>query len=341
MRKFGLICTGFILVFLTMGTSQDNIYKVQKIVKAGGAGGYDYVYADSDGRKLYIARTGIQNRITVFDLDTLVLIDEISNINAHGVAVSAKSGHGFATSKPVAMWDTKTFNLIKTIEVDGSPDGILYDGFNDRVYIFSHKVPNVTVINASDGSVAGKVDLGGAPEQAVSDGKGHIYVDIEDRDNIAVIDANSSVTAHYDLAGKGGTCAGLAIDMKNQILFVACRDPQTMVILSAADGMIISVLPIGKGTDGAAFNSNTMEVFSSQSDGTLTVIKENSPNSFAVEQNLITMQNAKTLTLDSKTDKIILIAAEFAPPPEAQKQGKRPQHGPMIPESFCIIEVGK
>jgi DNA-binding beta-propeller fold protein YncE len=235
------------------------------------------------------------------------------------------------------MWDAKTLAMIKTIDVDGAPDGLLYDSFNDRVYILSHRAPNATVINASDGSVAGTIDLGGAPEQAVTDGKGKIYVDIEDKGNIAVIDAKTmTVTAHYDLQGKGGVCAGLAMDVKNQILFAACRNPQTMVILKAADGTILDTLPIGAGTDGAAFNPATMEAFSSQGDGTLTIIKENSPSSFAVEQNLKTMPGAKTLTFDPKTNHILLIAAEFGAPP-AGGRGR----GQMVPDSFTILVVGK
>lgn len=342
MRRSGFFIAAVIFMLPVICAAQDNLYKVEKIIKAGGTGGYDYVYADSDGRKLYAARTGKENRLMVFDLDTLKLLAEISNINAHGVAVSAKSGHGFASSKPVAMWDTKTLGLLKTIEVEGNPDGILYDGFNDRVYIFSHKIPNATVINASSGSVIGTIDLGGAPEQAVTDGKGHVYVDIEDRNNIAVIDAcNLTVISHYNLAGRGGKCAGLAIDPKNQILFAACRDPQTMVILSAVNGKIISALPIGKNSDGAVFNPDTMEAFSSQSDGTLTIVKENNPAGFIIEQNLLTMPNAKTLTLDAKTGRIFLIAAEFSPLPAVQEKGKHPQHGPMVPDSFSIIEVSK
>src|SRR6202043_1148023 len=128
-------------------------------------------------------------------------------------------------------WDTKTLATIKTIDVEGGPDGILYDPFNGRVWVFSHRAPNATVINAADGSVVGTVDLGGAPEQAVTDGKGHLYVDIEDKDNIAVVDAKTlKMTKQYDLSGKGGGPAGLAFDVKNHILFAACHDPQTMVI---------------------------------------------------------------------------------------------------------------
>jgi len=290
-------------------------YKVIKTAKVGGAGGFDYVNADEAGRRLYVARSGAGARITVFDLDTLEPAGEIPNVSAHGAVVSPKSNHGFASSKPVVMFDSETLAVIKTIDVDGNPDGLMYDPFNDRVYVLSHRAPNATVINAADGSIVGTIDLGGAPEQAASDGKGHIYVDIEDKANIAVVDAKTlTVTTHYDLEGKGGVCAGLALDVKNNILFAACRNPQMMVILNASDGKIITALPIGQGTDGAGFNPNTREAFSSQGDGTLTVIRETSPSSFEVEQNVPTMRTAKTMTLDLKTNRILLIAADFAAP---------------------------
>jgi len=315
-------------------------YKILKTAKVGGAGGFDYIYADAAGRKLYIPRTGDPPRVTVFDLDTLAPVGEIANANARGAAVDAASGHGFASSKPVVMWDTKTLATIKTIDAQGGPDGILGDA--GRIYIFSHMAPNATVINAKDGSIIGTIDLGGAPEQAVSDGAGHLYVDIEDKGNIAVVDTKTlTVAGHYDLAGKGGGCAGLAMDVKNKILFAACREPQGMVVLSAEDGKIITTLPIGKGVDGAVFNSETMEVFSSQGDGTLTVIKESSPTSFAVEQTVQTPPRAKTLTLDSNTGHILVMTAEFAPPATPTAPNGRPNRGTMVPDSFSIIVVGK
>src|SRR4029077_10761443 len=147
---------------------------------------------------------------------------------------------------------------------------------DQRAYILSHAAPHVTAINAKDGSVIGTVDIGGMPEQAASDGKGHLYIDVEDKENIAVVDTKTlAVTAHYDVTGKGGTCAGLAMDVKNRILFASARIPANMVILNPDDGKIVTPLPIGGLTDGAEFNPNTMEAFSSQGDGTLTIIKEN------------------------------------------------------------------
>ncbi len=345
MRRFYVVLAGIATLGM-IGSAQSGKgsgpYHVLKTAKVGGEGGFDYVYADADGRRLYIARTGTTPRITVFNLDTLEPAGEIPSASAHGAAVDPKSHRGFATSKPVVMWDTQTMAVVKSIDVDGGPDGIMFDPFNQRVYVFSHRAPNATVIDAKDGSVLGTIDLGGAPEQAATDGKGHIYVDIEDKGNIAVVDAKTmKVTAHYDLQGKGGVCAGLALDAKNHVLFAACRNPQTMVMLNAEDGKILDALPIGQGTDGAVFNPKTMEAFSSQGDGTLTIIKENSPASFVVEQNLETMRTAKTLTLDAKTGHILLIAAEFGAAPTPPPAGGRGGRGQMVAGSFSILVVGK
>jgi DNA-binding beta-propeller fold protein YncE len=226
MRLYCLVLTAGLAIAALPAGAQDGPYKVLKTAKVGGAGGFDYVYADSAGRRLYIPRTGNPARVTVFNLDTLEPAGEIAG-NARGAAVDPKSGHGFASSKPVVMWDTKTLATIKTIEVQGGPDGILFDPFNERVWVFSHGAPNATVIDSKDGSVVGTVDLGGAPEQAATDGKGRLYVDIEDKDNVAVVDAKTmKVTGNYPLEGRGGTPAGLALDVKNHILFVACRNPR-------------------------------------------------------------------------------------------------------------------
>jgi DNA-binding beta-propeller fold protein YncE len=321
--------------------AQDGPYKVLGTTKVGGPGGFDYVTADSNGRRLYVARSGPEGHVAVFDLDTLKPVGDIPKTSAHGAVVDSKYGHGIAASKPVTFFDAKTLAVIKTLDVQGNPDGYLSDPFNNRLYILSHAAPNVSVIDPKDGTILGTIDIGGAPEQAVTDGKGHLYIDIEDKDAIAVIDAATmKMTGKYDVSSKGGGCAGLAIDAKNGILFAACRDKKNMIILSAKDGKILTDLPIGNGSDGATFNPKTMEAFSSQGDGTLTVIKENSPTSFVVEQTVKTPIRAKTLTLDTKTGKIYLIAAEYAAAPPAEA-GQRPARPAMVPDSFMIITVGK
>jgi hypothetical protein len=332
-----------LMAAVTFGVAaQESPYKVLRTDRVGGTGGFDYVYADEAERALYIARAGNPGRISVFNLDTLEPVGEMQNISAHGVAVSARSHHGFSSSKPVVMWDAKTLAPIKTIDVDGAPDGIFSDSFSNRVYVFSHTPPHVTVINASDGSTAGTIDLGGAPEQAASDGNGLIYVDIVDKDRIAVIDTTTmTVRSRFELAGAGGACAGLAMDVMNQVLFASCRRPNAMVMVSAVDGKILASLPIGQGTDGAAFNPATSEAFSSQGDGTLTVIKESSPTGFTVEQNVQTMRGARTLTLDARTGRIFVVSAEFGPPPVTPMQGGSSQRGPVLPGSFSILVVGR
>jgi DNA-binding beta-propeller fold protein YncE len=340
-------------VVQAQGTPTAKPYRIVNTTQTMGTGGIDYVYADNEGRRLYVPRG---EQVLVFDLDTLKSAGVIPNARARGVAVDPKSHHGFCSSSPVVMWDTKTLETIKTIPVQGRPDGILFEPATERVYVFSHSQPNATVIDSKDGSVIGTLDLGGAPEQAASDGQGHLYVAIEDKDNLAVVDVKTmKVTAHYDLGGKGGGPAGLGLDIKNRVLFAFCHEPATAVMLGADDGKILATLPIGQGVDGGGFNPKTMEAFSSQGDGTLTIIKETSPTSFEVAQTVKTKSRAKTCTLDTKNDQIILITTEPAPatgatpgaaspPPPTPNQpdgGRRGGRGGGGPGFLDILVVGR
>lgn len=344
MRK-GWLLRGAGVVILLAGlpyrTLAEGPYKLSKVVRVGGEGTFDTAFADVEGRRLYIPRKR-PGRITVFNLDGLEPVGEIPDAAANGVVVDPKSGHGFAGSKPVVMWDAKTLQTIKTIGVQGGPDAILFDPFSERVFVFSHVAPNATVINAVDGSVLGTIDLGGEPEQAATDRKGRVYVDIRDKNDIAVIDAKAlTVAARYSVVPKGGRCSGLAIDVKNQILFAGCRAPEVMVMLSAVDGKILDVLPIGAVADSAIFNPQTNEVYSAQNDGTLTIIREISPTSFAIEQTVQTKQSAKQMVWDGKTNRILLIAADFLPPTGPPQPGVPGYGGKMVPDSFSVLLVTK
>jgi DNA-binding beta-propeller fold protein YncE len=242
--------------------------------------------------------------------------------------------------------------LIKTIDAGAAqPDGIYFDPFNDRVYVFSHPTKDATVIDAKDGTALGTIDLGGIPEQAVGDGKGTLYVVMQDaQGSVAVVDAKTmKVTAHYPFGDKG-RCNGLALDNKNHVLFASCatsgnppaQPPQPMmVILSAEDGKIFTNLPLAGASDGAVFNPSTMEVFSTHGNGTLTVVKEKGPTSFEVEQNLDTMNGARTITFDPKTNHLFTMSQERGPAPTAPPGGSRPPQGAPVPGSFTILMVGK
>jgi DNA-binding beta-propeller fold protein YncE len=321
----------------------------------GGPGGWDYTTADSDNRLLYVPRG---DRVTVYNLDSLAPAGIIPGTpSVHGVAVDPVSHHAFCSSQPLVMWDSRNLGVIRTIVTQGNPDGIMFEPATERIYVLSHRAPNVTVVDGRTGDIVGTVDLGGAPEQAVSDGAGHVYVDVEDKDSVAVVDARSlQVTAHYDLSGKGGGPGALALDARNRILFSYCHNPAVAVILGADDGRVIATLPIGKGVDAAEFNPETGEAMSSQGDGTLTVIKQTGPARFSVEQTVATRPGARTSTLDARTGHIFLVTADrIAPAPgpsptpaaavPAPGSGVAPaQHWErpkMVPDSFTIIEVAR
>jgi DNA-binding beta-propeller fold protein YncE len=286
-------------------------YKVLDTTQLMGNGGIDYVYADNDGRRVYVPRGG---NTFVFDLDRHKYIGTVTNIGGHGVAIDTATHHGFSSSNPPGMFDTETMQKIKSIEVQGRPDGILLEPFTDRVYIFSHEAPSITVIDPKDGSVVGTVDVGGAMEQAQSDGQGKLYVDVEDEKKVAVVDVKTlKVITKYDLGDGAGEPGGLGLDVKNHILFAMCARPNVCVVVNADDGKVLTTLPLGNGTDGGGFNPNTMEAWSSQRDGTLTIIKESSPTSFAVEQTVQTKAGCKTSSLDTKNNRIVLICTERMP----------------------------
>jgi DNA-binding beta-propeller fold protein YncE len=342
-------------------------YKVLKTARVGGEGGWDYIYADSAGRRLYIPRRGsaaaaatdarpattaVPTRLTIFDLDTLAPVGEIAGVGGQGAAVDPKSGHGFTSSRPVSMFDTKTMTFIKTIDVgQAAPDGIVFDAFNERVYVFSHPTKDATVIDAKDGTVLGTIDLGGVPEQGVPDGKGTLYVVMQDMPgSVTVVDVKTmKATAHYPFGDKG-RCNGLALDAKNHVLFAACANSGNppanpaepmMVILRADTGAVLASLPLAGGSDGAVFDPATMEAFSTQGNGTLTVVKETSPKTFEVEQNLQTMNGARTIAFDSKTNHIFTMSDERGPAPPAPPGGGRAGRGAAIPGSFTILMIGK
>jgi DNA-binding beta-propeller fold protein YncE len=324
-------------------------YRILKTVTVGGDGGFDYIVADSEGRRLYIARSGkINPRLLAFDLDSLKQVGELDGISAHGAVVDPANHHGFASSKPITMFDSTSTTLLKSIAVDGNPDGLSLDTGAHRVYVLSHSAPNITAINTADGAVLGTVNLDAAVEETVSDGKGHLYVALEDRDAIGVVDTKTmTVTARYPLAGqdgvRGGTPAGLALDAKNHVLFVACRNPAVLVMMNADTGAILASLPIGAQNDGVLFNPATREALAPTGDGHLTVVKEDGPARFSIAQTLATLPGARTIALDTKTGHIFLMTADYgpvpadAPPPVPGRIAR----GPMLPDSFKIIEIGR
>jgi YVTN family beta-propeller protein len=365
MQRFVAIVASALVFGIAVGSAQPSSggpYKVLKTARVGGEGGWDYIYADAAGRRLYIPRRDpASTRLTMFNLDTLEPLGEIKGVGGNGTVVDPVSGHGFTSSKPVAIFDIRTMKLLKTIDVGAAqPDGIFFDAFNAHVYVFSHPTEDATVIDAKDGTVLGTIKLGGEPEQGVADGKGTLYVVLpgDEKSSVAVVDVKTmKATAHYAL-GDTGDCAGLALDEKNHVLFAACGesgnppDPAKpmMVILSATTGKILTSLRLTGGSDGAVFNPETMEAFCTLANGTLTVVKETSPTTFELEQNLKTMNGARTITLDGKTGHVLTMSQEFAAPaaparragaPPSPAAGRGRDRGAVVPGSFTILMIGR
>ena len=344
---FGILLGGGLLASTALADDAGTPCKVLDTTRLMGNGGIDYVSVDNDERRVYVPRGG---NTFVFDLDSHKYIGTITNIGGHGIAIDTATHHGFSSSSRVGMFDTETMQKIKTVAAPGRPDGILFEPFTDRVYVFSHASPGIVVIDPKDGSIAGTVEVGGAMEQAQSDGQGKVFADIEDQKKIAVVDAKTlKVITKYDLGATAGEPGGLGLDAKNHILFAMCANPNVCVVVNADDGKVLATLPIGRGTDGGGFNPNTMEAWSSQRDGTLTIIKENSPTSFAVEQTVETKQGCKTSALDTKNNVIVLICTESlprvagippTPSPSANTPAGQQRGGRNGPGNLVVLFVG-
>jgi glutamine cyclotransferase len=315
-------------------------YKVLDTTQLMGNGGIDYVYADNDGRRVYVPRS---TNTFVFDLDTHKYIGAITNVGGHGVAIDTATHHGFSSSNPLGMFDTETMQKIKSIDIQGRPDGILLEPFTGKIFIFSHESPSITMIDPKDGTVVGTIEVGGAMEQAQSDGQGKLYVDVEDEKKIAVVDLKTlKVITKYDLGDGAGEPGGLGLDVKNHILFAMCANPNVCVVVNADDGKVLTTLPLDGGTDGGGFNPATMEAWSSQRNGTLTIIKESSPTNFVVEQTVQTKAGCKTSSLDTKNNRIVLVCTERLPQAATNAPaGQRRDVGRGGPGNLDVLWVGR
>jgi len=310
-------------------------YHVIKTLEVGGEGGWDYVYVDSDARRVYVSRG---THVMVLDADNYAVVGDIPDTQGvHGVAVAADLGRGFTSngrSNDVTIFDLKTLKSIGTAKTDANPDAILYEPVTKRVFTFNGRGKNTTAINATDGSVLGTLDLGGKPEFAVADGKGTVYVNNEDTSNLHHIDAKTLKELHHWPLAPCKSPSGLAMDLANRRIFSVC-DEKVMAVVNADTGKVVATPAICEGPDATAFDPATNYVFASCGDGNLTVIHEDSPDKYSVVENVPTKKSARTMGLDLKTHKIFLPAADFDPPAPGERRGK------MKPGSFVIVVVGK
>ncbi len=315
-------------------------YRVLTKYSVGGEGRWDYVTVDPEAHRLYVPRS---THVMVLDLDSGKTVGDIPDTEGvHGVALAAALNRGFTSNgraNTATIFDLKTLKVLGTVKTGENPDAILFDPFTQRVFTFNGRSKDATAFEAADGKVVGTVDLGGKPEFAVSDGQGQVFVNIEDKSEIVRLDPKElKVTARWPLA-PAEEPSGLALDAKARRLFSVCGN-EKMAVLDADSGKVVATLPIGKGVDAAAFDPDRGYVFSSNGEGSLTVVHEDDPAHFSVVQTVPTQRGARTMALDPRTHKIYLPTAEFeAPPASAPTSGRaRPN---LVPDSFTILVVGK
>jgi len=315
-------------------------YHIAKKTVLGGEGGWDYLYCDSAARRIYLSRS---THVMVVDADSYAIVGDIPNTpGVHGIAIVSDLNKGFISNgrdNSVTIFDLKTLKETGRVAVGKNPDAIMYDPASKRIFTFNGGSQDTTAIDASMGKVVGTVALGGKPEFAVSDEKGHVYVNIEDKSEVAQLDANKlAVDARWSLA-PGEEPSGLAIDRKNHRLFSVCSN-KLMVVLNSDNGKVVTTLPTGSGTDAAAFDPDTGFAFSSNGEGTLTVVHEDSPNKFTVAESVPTQRGARTMTLDQKTHRLFSVSAEYGPTPAPTTERPRPR-APMIPGTFTLLVLEK
>ena len=315
-------------------------YKVVQKITLGGDGGWDYLTVDPDAHRLYISRS---THVMVVDSDSGKVVGDIPNTNGvHGVAIVPELNKGFTSNgrdNTVTVFDLKTLAVAKQIPVGKNPDAIIYDPASKLVFTCNGTSHDTTAIDPKTETVKGTIALDGRPESAVADEKGHVYINLEDKSTIAAIDSRKlTVEARWPL-GPGEEPSGLAMDRKHRRLFSGCSN-KLMVVVNADDGHVVASLPIGSGVDATAFDPSSQLAFSSNGEGTLTVIHEDTPDKFTVVENVPTQRGARTMTLDPKTHKIFLDTAEFGPPPAPTAERPRPRPS-IVPGTFTLLVVDK
>jgi DNA-binding beta-propeller fold protein YncE len=330
------IAAAMLLVDLALAGSSG--YHVVKTIPIGGAGRWDYDLVDTAARRVYVSH---QTHVVVLDADSYAVVGDIPNTpGVHGIAVASDLGRGFTSNgkaNTITIFDLKTLKVISTVKSGGqNPDAIYYDSGSKHVFAFNGRSSNATVINAAEGTVAGTIAVGGKPEFAAGDDKGHVYVNVEDKSELLEIDAQKmSVLHRWPLTGCKEP-SGLAIDQKNRRLFSVCGNKKMMVV-NADTGKVVATPAIGEDPDAAGFDPDTQLVFSSNGEsGDLTVIHEDSPDKYTVIDTVPTKKYARTMAIDLKTHNIFLPMAEFEP--VAPKGEEEP---PMKPNSFGLLLVGK
>jgi DNA-binding beta-propeller fold protein YncE len=308
-------------------------YRITHTYPLGGDGGWDYIVPDPPNHRVFIAR---QTRVMVVDEDNGTLLGEVPDVHgAHGTAVVASTGHGFATSgsdKSVVMFDLTTFKALGRIPAAEDADAIIYDSASNRVFTFNGDAHSATVIDPA-GTLITNIALGGKPEYGASAGDGKVYANLTDTGEVVEIDARNATVARRWPTAPCRQPVAMAIDTAHRRLFSGCRSG-VLAISDYQAGKVVATAPIGAGVDGAAYDPASGDVFASNADGTLTVIHQDSPDQYHVAENVPTPQFSRNMGLDPTNHRLFVASAEFGPVPPGGRG-----RGPVLPDSFALLVI--
>ncbi len=341
MKTFTVVYTCFLLLigFGSVQAQKPSDYTIANKIPLEGDGGWDYLTVDEATDRLFISHGTM---VQVLDTKALKLVGTIPNTNGvHGITIATDLNKGFIScgkDSSVVVFNVQTLNVVNTIAVTGrNPDAIQYDPFTKRVFTFNGGSANATVIDAVTEKVIGAVKFDGKPEFSATDGKGRIYVNIEDKSTVNVINTTTLAIEHKWSVAPGEEPSGLAIDNESHHLFVVCHN-KLLVVVDAQTGRVISTHPIGSGVDGVSFDAGKKRVYASNGEGTVTVVQRDGAGKYSVVENVATQRGARTIAVNTKTHRLYLPTAEYAPapPPTAANPKPRPT---VKPGTFTILEI--
>lgn len=338
-KKALIICLLTLVAEVAIG--QGSGIQLIKSTVIGGEGGWDYLSVEPNSRRLFVSHG---SKVEILDVDSHQKLGEIGNLNGvHGVIAVPSKGRGITTngrSNTATIFDLKSLAVIAEVPTGKNPDALLYDSFSDRVFIFDHTGGTSTVIDLQSAKVAGTITLGGsAAEAGVSDEKGNIYVNLEDVNEIVVIDAKSLAVKNRWKIGPGVEPTGIAMDRERHRLFSVCHN-EMLIVLDSNDGKIVAQVPIGKRVDGVVYDPKTKQIISSNGEGTLTVVQQNSANEYKVAETVKTEVGARTIAWDPKTHHVFVTTAKYGPTPEPTAENPRPRPS-IVPGTFMLLEFGR
>lgn len=338
-NALSVVLLSFLLPAFATAAETAPSFKVLKAIHLSGDGGWDCLAVDSQARHLYATH---DKRVHVLDVDSMQEIGKIEGTRrAHGVLPVPELGKGYIASGEdgkVLVFDLKSLRVTAKVDAQRDADGLVYEPITGRLFCFNGDSGNATVLDGKTDQVIKTLDLGGQPEFAVADGKGHVFDNLEDKNEVLRINGRSlKIEKRWSLA-PGKAPSGIAMDPRSKRIFVGCRN-KTLVVMSASNGKIVQVLPIGEHVDGVAFDPKTGNIYCACGDGTLSVIHEDKPSRFRLVDNAQTLPGARTIALDAATGHVFSAAAKTEAPPPPTKDDPKPRRK-IVPGTFEVLEVG-